>query len=60
MFVVNASTTYQEIIGVGAAATDAACLNIHNLPQEAQEKLLEYVCIYIYNLGDSIFQLLSC
>lgn len=41
VFVVNASTTYQEIIGIGGAITDASCSNINNLPDEAQDKLIE-------------------
>lgn len=41
VFVVNASTTYQDIIGMGGAATDSTCINIQSLPEEAQEKLIE-------------------
>lgn len=41
VFVVNASTTYQEVIGIGGAITDASCSNINNLPDEAQDKLIE-------------------
>lgn len=41
VFVVNASTRYQEVIGIGASVTDSSCININNLPDEAQEKLIE-------------------
>jgi len=36
----DASHTYQEILGFGAAFTDASCYLIHQLPPEAREKLL--------------------
>lgn len=38
VFVVNASTRYQEIIGIGASVTDSSCININNLPDEAHRR----------------------
>lgn len=48
VFVVNASTRYQEIIGIGASVTDSSCININNLPDEAQDKLIEYVLAFYF------------
>lgn len=40
---VNRNITFQTILGFGGAMTDAAALNIRNLSNDTQEKLIEYV-----------------
>ena len=37
---VDASKKYQPILGFGGAFTDAACWNVHQMPQAAREELL--------------------
>lgn len=37
---VDPSKKYQPILGFGAAFTDAACWNVHQMPQAAREELL--------------------
>ena len=37
---VDANKKYQPILGFGGAFTDAACWNVHQMPQEAREELL--------------------
>lgn len=44
---VDSSQKYQQIFGFGGAMTDAAALNIRNLSNETQHKLLEYVINFI-------------
>jgi O-glycosyl hydrolase len=36
---VDASTTYQEIVGFGGAFTEAAALNFAKLPKDVQDKV---------------------
>ena len=38
--VLEPSRAYQEVLGFGAALTDAACYNLNRLPASAREKLL--------------------
>lgn len=39
----NSNEKYQKIFGFGGAMTDATALNIRNLSDGAQHKLLEYM-----------------
>ena len=56
---INSDKQYQSMEGFGGAFTDAACLNIKNLSQGAQDNLMRYitkfnVIIYLNNYGKKI------
>ena len=40
---INSDKQYQAMEGFGGAFTDAACLNIKNLSQGAQDNLMRYI-----------------